>query len=162
MYYAIVATLMFAFPLLSVGIEATAGRAALSAALVGKWFVFWSVGIRLVLAGVRQIAQPEYTAHVILGFKSNESLLLVRELGFANFALGVVGILSLLFPAWRLPAALAGALFYGLAGVNHLLQPHRNPFENVAMVSDLFVSAVLFAALTVIVLQAWSGRMSAG
>ena len=25
---------------------------------IGKWFVFWSIGIRLMLAGVRQIANP--------------------------------------------------------------------------------------------------------
>jgi hypothetical protein len=50
---------------------------------------------------------------------------------------------SLLAPSWRLAAALAGGVFYGLAGVNHLLQSHRNRLENVAMASDLFVSLVL-------------------
>lgn len=104
MYYAIVATLMFAFPLISIGVEASLTGETVGAALIGKWFVFWAVGWRLLLAGIRQIVQPAYTARVILGFKSDESLLLVRELGFANAALGLVGIVSLFVPSWQLAA----------------------------------------------------------
>jgi hypothetical protein len=158
MYYAVVATFMFAFPLLSIAIETAAGRPALGAALIGKWFVFWSVGIRLFTAGARQVIQPEYSANVILGLNNVESLLLVRELGFANLALGLVGMLSLLFPAWRLPVALSGGVFFGLAGVNHVLQAHRNQLENVAMVSDLFVAVIL---LTVFALPVWPRRLKA-
>jgi hypothetical protein len=143
MYYAIVATLMFAFPLISIGVEASLRGEPVAAVLIGKWFVFWAVGWRLLLAGIRQIIQPGYTARVILGFKSDESLLLVRELGFANAALGLVGIVSLFVPSWQLAAALAGGVFYGLAGINHARQPHRNRMANVAMTSDLFISMVL-------------------
>jgi hypothetical protein len=33
--------------------------------LVGKWFVFWAaVGVRLGLAGLRQILQPSFTAEI--------------------------------------------------------------------------------------------------
>lgn len=35
-------------------------------ALVGQWFVFGSVGVRLGMAGPRQIPQPRYTAELIL------------------------------------------------------------------------------------------------
>jgi len=78
MYYGIVATLMFAFPFLSIAGEVATLGASISAALIGKWFVFWAVGGRLLLAGARQIVQPAYTAKVILGLKGDESLLLVR------------------------------------------------------------------------------------
>lgn len=145
MYYVIVAAFMFVLPLLSIGTEARLAGNALPFALVGKWFVFWSVGVRLFTAGVRQVLQPEYTAREILGLKTDEPLLLVRELGFANLSIGLIALLALAFPAWRIPAALAGGLFYGLAGINHILQPHRNQLENVAMVSDLFISLVLFS-----------------
>ena len=77
MYYAIVATLMFAFPLVAVGFEASQANNTLTAVLVAKWFAFWSVGWRLFLAGTRQVLQPSYTAKVILGFKGEEALLLV-------------------------------------------------------------------------------------
>jgi hypothetical protein len=143
LYYVIVACLMFAFPALSIAVDARMFAAALGPALVAKWFVFWSVGWRLFLAGVRQIAQPEYTAREILRLKSSESHLLVRELGFGNVALGVLGILSLWLPSWRPAAALAGGLFYGMAGLSHAYHQQRNRLQNVAMGSDLFATVVL-------------------
>lgn len=152
MYYAIVALFMFLLPLLSIAAEPWIAGTALGAALVAKWFAFWAVGLRLLLAGVKQIAQPQYTAREILGLKTDESLILVRELGFANVALGLLGTLSLLRPDWRLAAALAGGVFYGLAGINHALQGHRNRLENVAMVSDGFAAVVLLAACALAVL----------
>ncbi|APW44850.1 hypothetical protein RS694_12385 [Rhodoferax saidenbachensis] len=143
MYYAIVFLLMLALPAVSIAIEAFMSGAMPLVVLLAKWFVFWAVGMRLFLAGVRQIAQPKYTAQVILGLKSDEVLLVVRELGFANLSMGLLGLATLAVPGWQLAAALAGGIFYGLAGINHALQPHRNRLENVAMVSDLLASAVL-------------------
>ena len=150
MYYAVVATFMFVLPLGSILVDAGASHAAVGALLACKWFVFWAMGWRLLLAGARQIAQPAYTAREILGLKSEESHLLVRELGFANVAMGLLGTASLWQPAWRVGAALAGGVFYALAGVNHALQAHRNRLENVAMLSDLFVAAVLLASAAAI------------
>ncbi|SEB25407.1 DUF6790 family protein [Variovorax sp. YR216] len=143
MYYVVVAVLMFALPVLSVIWEMGHGGAALTPLLIAKWYVFWAVGWRLFLAGVRQVAQPAYTAQEILGLKSDESLVVVRELGFANLAMGTLGILSIAVPPWQLAAALAGGIFYALAGVAHVLQPHRNRLETVAMLSDLFAAVVL-------------------
>lgn len=147
MYYGLVAALMFALPLLSVGSEAAWSGAVLGPALIAKWFAFWSVGLRLLLAGVRQIVQPTYTAKEILGMSSGESVLLVRELGFANAAMGTVAVVSMLMPSWRLAASLTGGVFYVLAGANHVLQPHRNKLESVAMISDLFVGVVLLGVV---------------
>jgi len=146
MYYVVVATFMFALPLLSIGAEAATSHAAHGALLVCKWFVFWAMGWRLLLAGIRQIVQPAFTAREILGLKSEESHLLVRELGFANVAMGLLGVASLLQPGWRVAAALTGGVFYAFAGANHALQAHRNRLENVAMLSDLFVAAALLAS----------------
>ena len=147
MYLAVVTTLMLALPLGSIGLEAATGDHSLSALLVAKWFVIWSVGARLALAGLRQIVQPRYTAEVILSLKHEESYVLVRELGFANLAVGLAGLASWLSPAWIPAVALVGGVFYSLAGVNHLRQAHRNKLENIAMLSDLFVGSVLLAAL---------------
>lgn len=146
MYLAVVVTFMLVLPLGSIGLSLAATGATLSAALVAKWFVIWSVGARLSLAGFRQIIQPRYTAQVILSLEHEESHLLVRELGFANLALGIAGLACWLFPAWVPAVALAGAIFYCLAGFNHLVQPHRGKLESIAMVSDLFVGLVLATA----------------
>jgi hypothetical protein len=115
--------------------------------LAGKWFVFWGVGIRLASAGVSQAMNPKYTAERILGLKTSEPWVVVRELGFTNLAIGTVGLGSIFAPSWLTPSALAGAVFYGLAGVNHLARNGRNRLENVAMLSDLFTCGVLCAYL---------------
>jgi len=56
---------------------------------------------------------------------------------------GALGLATLVMPGWLWGAALAGGIFYGLAGINHALQKHRNALENTAMASDLFAAIVL-------------------
>jgi len=41
------------------------------------------------------------------------------------------------------PAAMLGAIYYGLAGIIHCFHKGRNKLENVALVSDLFAAVVL-------------------
>jgi hypothetical protein len=147
MYVLIVIALMVVFPLVSIAIELLSDHGILSAvtiiSIIGKWYVFWAAGVRLFIAGLRQIVQPRYTAETILGIKSADSLMLVRELGFANTALGSAGLASILAPSWVPPIALAAAIFYGLAGINHALHKPRNKLQNVAMVSDIFAALLL-------------------
>ena len=111
--------------------------------LVGKWFVFWSGGIRLLLGGVRQLAQPRFTAKDILGIASDDALPLVQELGVANLAAGVAATLSIVFPGFVLPMAIVGAMFYGGAGIRHALGERHTFNQNLAMATDLLVGAVL-------------------
>jgi len=153
MYYLVVVTTMLILPALSIVVDARGFGTPLDLLLVGKWFTFWAVGVRLSLAGLRQIIQPGYTARVVLGLKGTESLVLVRELGFANLAIGSIGLLSLALPQWTPAAALAGGIFYVLAGLNHVFQARRNRLENIAMISDLIASAVLLSAVIAVGLQ---------
>lgn len=144
MYLTVIVLLMGIFPIASVLIEAFALHSGASLwLLIGKWFVFWGVGIRLLLAGVRQMANPAFTADRIFGIKDKAAEVIVRELGFGNFAIGTLGALSLLNREWVVPAAIAGGLFYGLAGALHLRKGDRNANENIAMISDLFIFVVL-------------------
>ena len=145
MYFWIVALLMFVFPLLSVAAETLVFRSSVGLlGLVGKWFVFWVVGIRLFTAGLRQALQPGFTAQDIFGIKSSEAFVIVQELGFANLSMGTLGILTIFNQTWVLPAAIVGILFYGLAGLRHLFNKNRNLLENTALVSNLIMFA-LFA-----------------
>lgn len=144
MYVAIVVLLMFVLPLGSVafqcfGLHSPAGLAQLFAAS----FAFWAVGIRLFLAGLRQSIQPSFTAREIFGHTGDESLVIIRELGFANLAIGALGIASALTEGWVVPASLVGGLFYTMAGIRHLFGKQRNALENLATFSDLFVGGVL-------------------
>lgn len=145
MYIAIVALTMLLLPMASVGAEAAFHPAAPLMFLVGKWFVFWGVGVRLALAGLRQFFQPTFTAREIFDMKSDEALILVRELGVANFGTGLVGLLSLLAPSFVMPVAISAGIFYGVAGVRHGLHRGRSLNETIAMVSDLGLSLVLAA-----------------
>ncbi len=145
MYVVMVVALMVLLPIVSTVFEVRFRRVPLSAAIALRWFVFWSVGVRLLTAGLSQMIRPHYTAEVILGLDLGEALFLVRELGFANTAVGIAAVTSVFLGSWRLPLALVGAVFYGLAGVNHALHDERNPLQNVAMLSDLFVASVLIA-----------------
>jgi hypothetical protein len=148
MFLLMVIVLMLALPLISIVTQIVlsdhgALHGASHLAIVAKWYVFWAFGVRLSLAGLRQAIQPRYTAETILGFKGTEALFFVRELGFANVAMGSVGVASLFAPSWVTPAAMLGAIYYGLAGISHCFHKVRNKLENVALVSDLFAAVVL-------------------
>jgi hypothetical protein len=146
MYLAVVILTMLVLPVGSVVLELTASKGASSIwPLVGKWFAFWAVGARLFLAGLNQCPRPRYTAEGILGIPGREAFVVVRELGFANLALGTVGLASLWLRGWVTPAAVAGGAFIGLAAFQHLARSHRNRLENLALGSNLFVFAVLAA-----------------
>jgi hypothetical protein len=143
MYLAVVILTMFALPIGSTLVDHLLHADVALIWLIGRWFVFWSVGVRLALAGARQTTQPGFTAREIFHMNGDEALPIVRELGVANLGAGVVGLLSLAAPSFVLPAALYAAIFYGAAGVGHVLQRDRSANETIAMASDLFVFAVL-------------------
>ena len=145
MYIAVVALFMFVLPLGSMLAEHALPGGAPFMALIGKWFVFWSAGIRLVLAGARQLLQPEFTARNIFKIEGSDAFPLVREIAAANLALGAVAVASLWRRDFILPIALAAAIFYGIAGFRHALETDRGLNETVAMASDLFLFIVLAA-----------------
>ncbi len=147
-YLIIILTLMLILPLISIGIDAaffaeTDGLLA----LMGKWFVFWGLGIRLALAGVMQIRNPGYTVQKIFGIDSPESHHFVRELGFATLSMGLLAILSLLIPELRLGGAIAGGLYMALAGIYHAIKRPATSNEWVAMLTDLMIAAIMVVYL---------------
>ena len=146
MYIAMLIGLMLIFPVASIVLEAFMhGHDVLDVAIIGKWFVFWAVGVRLLIAGLRQILQPRYTAETILGVKDPDATSIVRELGFANTAIGSAAVASIFILTWTSPLAVIGTMFYGLAGINHVRQKQRSRLQSAAMASDLFAAAILLA-----------------
>lgn len=145
MYLAVVALTMFVLPVVSVLVGHALAPMEPVAFLVGRWFVFWGVGVRLALAGLRQYFQPRFTATEIFHMSSDEALPLIRELGLANVATAVVGLLSLAFASFTLPVAISACIFYGVAGARHAAERNRSRNETIAMASDLFLFVVLAA-----------------
>jgi hypothetical protein len=154
LYFAIVALTMFLLPVASALIEHALMPGEPIIFLVGRWFVFWGVGVRLTLAGLRQFFQPAFTATEIFHLKSEDALPLVRELGVANIATGAAGLLSLVFASFILPISVSAGIFYGVAGIRHMADRNRSRNENVAMASDLF----LFLVLTTFIAGSWMSR----
>lgn len=144
MYIAVVVLTMLVLPAGAVVVEHHLAPAPLML-LVGRWFVFWAVGVRLALAGARQLLRPAFTAREIFHIDGDAALPLVREIGMANLAIAVVALLSIVRPAFVLPAAIYATLFFGFAGLGHLREPSRSLNETVAMVSDLGLAALLVA-----------------
>lgn len=146
MYLAAILLLMLVLHLASVAVEATQSPGAPDVmALIGEWFTFWAVGIRLFSAGAMQSLRPQFTAQSIFDLKDQGALAVVREVGFGNLAIGALGLASLIKPEWVVPAAIVGGLYYGLAGLGHLACPNRNFKEQTALVSDLLIFLLLAA-----------------
>ena len=146
MYLVSVVLLLLVLPAASVIVAMLAaphGRDVV--ALIGKWYVFWAVGIRLLLAGVRQVSQPRFTAAEIFDLDDVKAFPIVREIGFANLSMGTLGVSSIFRPDWLVPAAVAGGLYYGLAGLGHVVRS-RNAKGRIAMLSDGFAFLVLLGA----------------
>ncbi|HTW79519.1 MAG TPA: DUF6790 family protein [Terracidiphilus sp.] len=143
MYLVVVLLLMLVLPVGSAAAELLRSPNGISwLAATGKWFVFYTAGIRLLTAGIRQFIQPGFTARQIFHMESDDALPIIRELGVANFATGLAGVLSLWRPSFTLPVALIAAVFYGIAGVRHIVEKGKSFNENIAMVTDLFAAAV--------------------
>jgi hypothetical protein len=144
MYLAVIVLTMGVLPVVSILIEAllSPGGAGL-VALIGKWFVFWAVGVRLLLAGVRQIFDPAFAAQTIFKVTDKSAQKIVAELGFGNVAIGTLGVLTIFNAGWVMPAAVAGLLFFGLAGAKHLFNSDRTLLENLALISDIWIAVVL-------------------
>jgi hypothetical protein len=154
MYLAVIILLMGVLPVASILVEHFGVAGGVDWwTLIGKWFVFWAVGVRLATAGIRQIVQPAFTAEAIFEIRDSRALIVVQELGFANLAMGLLAVVTLAAPQWTAAAALAGAVFYGLAGARHVIKGGLNRNETIATVSDIFLFVVLAGYLVAISLQ---------
>lgn len=144
MYIVSVLLLTLVLPLGSLIVDQSVLHNALPVMLlVGKWFAFWAGGVRLFIAGLRQIFQPRFTSETIFGIKGDDPLPFVRELGMANVSMGTIGMVGLAVPAFVLPAAVVSGLYYALAGIMHAARARHGLNELVAMVSDLLLAVVL-------------------
>ena len=123
----------------------------------GKWWVFWGVGTRLLVAGVAQLSGKGPTS-AILGATapSIQETQLTRELGMANLTIGLAGLLALV-PGWALPAGFAGGIYLLIAGIMHLPKKGKNPQESLATWTDLLVGVVVVVLAVYVLIRAIAG-----
>lgn len=151
-YFIVVVAQTFALPIASGIIEfATAGGDPVL--VFGKWWVFWGVGTRLLLAGLVQVFGSGFTGK-LLGSETAtvQETQLTRELGTANIAMGLAGLLALV-PGWALPAGLAGGVFLLIAGLMHLPKRGKNAQETLATWTDLLVGGIVVALAVVVLVR---------
>jgi hypothetical protein len=136
-----VSVITFVLPVLSLATERWAAHSSIVFSLsgVGKWFIFYAAGIRLFLAGIRQATKPAFTAKVIFHMESTESYPIIRELGFANLCFGLIALISLFLPGWRVVSAFGSGLYYGLAGIMHAVKKPVGINEKFALYTDFII-----------------------
>ena len=98
-YVVLVSLLTFIVPVLCSYVQVVINKEATdSFSIIGKWFIFSAVGLRLFIAGIKQTTDPAFTAKQIFHLEGTEAYPVLRELGFANLCFGLVGMLSLFLP----------------------------------------------------------------
>jgi hypothetical protein len=138
---------MFLLPMVSIWIDVRYESGIFGWAIIGKWFIFWALGLRLFIAGVRQCTNPAFTAKQIFNINNDESFPVIRELGFANICLGLISIISLFNANFREPAAIGGGLYFGLAGFLHVFKKPASKNEVIALFSDFFIFLLMLVYL---------------
>lgn len=142
-YLISVSLLAFVIPVAGFFVEHFLRNVPLTFELFGKWFIFSAVGLRLFVAGMQQSVNPAFTAKEIFHIDSPDSFPVVRELGFANLCFGLVGIVSLFKPEWRIVSAFASGLYYGIAGLLHVIKKPAGANEAFALWTDLIIFGLL-------------------
>lgn len=146
-YFISVSLLTFVIPIVGFFAEHISLDHPLTFELFGKWFIFSAVGLRLFIAGLQQSMKPQFTAKEIFHIESPESFPIVRELGFANICFGLIGIVSLFKPEWRMVSAFASGIYYAFAGLMHIIKKPVGANETFALWTDVIVFGVLLAYL---------------
>lgn len=142
-YFISVSLMTFVIPVVGFLVEHFYQNNPLAFELFGKWFIFSAVGLRLFAAGVQQSAKPSFTAKEIFHIDNPDSFPIVRELGFANLCFGLIGIISLFKPEWRIVSAFASGLYYGMAALLHIIKKPASANEKFALWTDVIIFAVL-------------------
>lgn len=113
-----------------------------------NYYLFISVGIQGLLTGYVQMVRPD----VVVDHVNWPHSPFLVELGMANAAFGVVGILSVWRDrGWKAASAVGYGLFLLMTGLGHLVdiwQHGLNPGNaGFFLLSDLIVPMILFALL---------------
>ena len=137
------ASIMIILPLVSICIEYFRNKEVPLWMVIAKWVLFWSVGIRSLTAGIVQMVHPAYTAEIIFHLSGTDYYIFIRELGVANFAIGLSAIISLRKINWRIPVAFISFIFNLFLSANHILNFQAGFNEGVSLAGDLLVVVTL-------------------
>lgn len=106
-----------------------------------KWFLFWIVGVRALTAGAMQFLNPSYTMNLLQ--VGEDSKIVIMELGFAQFGIGILGVLSLLREQYRTPIAISYGSFMIGASYIHITRFTTANFEEMMSLAGNLVFIVI-------------------
>lgn len=106
-----------------------------------KWYIFWTIGFRALTTGAMQFLNSSYTMELLQ--VGEESKIIIMELGFAQFGIGLIGILSLWEKSFRVPTIITYGIFMLGASMIHITRfTTANAEEIVSLAGDLFVLVI--------------------
>jgi hypothetical protein len=118
-----------ALPFAAVVIEAIGNMGRISTVVIAKWFLFFAIGIRFLLVGIKQMTMTKSrTGEIFLSF-------------------GAIGFISLLVPSWRIVSAFSSSLYYGTAACAHFFKKPSSSDEMFIMLSNGCIFLVLVLLL---------------
>ncbi len=155
-YFILVILQTVALPIASGIIELAAGTGD-PVLVFTKWWIFWGVGTRLLVAGIAQMSGKGPTAEILGSTQTTvQERQLISELGIANLSMGLTGVLALV-PGWALPAGLAGGAFLLIAGIIHVPKKGKNAKEQLATWTDVLVGLAVVVLAVYMLMQAIEG-----
>ncbi len=151
LFYVIDFVLKLLFPLCSVVGEYMIAATAIDPGLIAKWFIFWGLGICLLVKGVVQLTIPRFAAfysYHSINLKNRE---IVKQLGILNISIGALGVFSLFNEQAQQTAAFTAVIYFGLTTLWHFFRKADPAYEIISLVTDLllFSTSLLFLFFTV-------------
>ena len=140
------ALLLTALPVLSVAYEYHFAQAALTGALIGKWFAFWAIGVRLMLAGCTQLASRRSKSRDVFAARE-DSKIVKKATGVADIVLAAMGFLCFEIGEASLLATITLGIYMGLACLQQDFKKPATITGWINMVYDLIVFAVIATCL---------------
>ncbi len=120
---------------------------------IGKWFIFWAIGIRCLVAGIVQLFSPGFGSE---NTAEASSFIYIQELGLANCCFGICASISIFLPKHRLYMT-AGAFSIGMAAILHFFRSGLDAGisfdEKTALISDICVLALLLSYYALLALR---------
>lgn len=133
-------SIMFIIPVICVCMAQARGQNGLAESIC-KWFIFWTIGVRALTTGAMQFLNPSYTMALLQ--VGEESKIIIMELGFAQFGIGLIGVISLFHKHYRGASVLSyGAFMIGATMIHISRFTVANFEEVVSLIGDVLVIVI--------------------
>ncbi|MFT3704302.1 MAG: hypothetical protein QM802_18180 [Agriterribacter sp.] len=134
---------VFGLPALSVLIQHHVTKETITASLLGKWFILWVLGVRLLVVGFVQVVRRGRSAVQ----QSEDGLDLVKIAGLVKMGLSLLGFLCVTHPQWSLLPTITVGIYLGLAGFQHDFKKPSTTEGWISMIYDMVVFVVITGCL---------------